>query len=398
MELLSPAGDLQKLRYAVHYGADAVYAAGKHFGLRAKTSNLDNNELLTAAKFCHDNNCKIYVAVNIFAHNRDIEILPDYLQFLQEIAVDAFIISDPAVFLLARELAPEIPIHVSTQANVTSWKAAAFWKKQGAKRIILARELTFAEIRQIREKLPDIELEMFVHGAMCMSYSGRCLLSSYLNARSANQGNCTQPCRWEYRLVEETRAGEYFPVEEDERGTYILNSKDLCLIRRLPEISAAGIDSIKIEGRMKSLYYVANSTRVYKEALLLAEQNKPLPSDLTDELNKISHRHYSEAFFDAFDSSQTQYTSTSAYARDYQFVGEIVETEGCSVRLAVRSGFKIGEKLEIIFPDRRYDFQWRIDNISDADGEALECSKPNTIVKIYLPEIIPSGGIIRKKK
>ncbi|MDO9577735.1 MAG: U32 family peptidase [Candidatus Cloacimonadales bacterium] len=398
MELLSPAGNLQKLLYAIHFGADAVYTAGKHFGLRAKSSNLNKNELTSAVKFCHENNRKIYITVNIFAHNQDISALPSYLTFLQEIKVDALIISDPAIFSLAQDFAPNVPIHISTQANVTSWKAAEFWKKLGAKRIILARELTISEIMEIKVKVPEVELEMFVHGAMCMSYSGRCLLSSFLNARSANQGHCTQPCRWEYRLTENSRPGENFQIEEDERGTYILNSKDLCLINRLPEIYAAGIDSIKIEGRMKSLYYVANSTRIYKEAIQFAEQNSPIPSELSEELNKISHRHYTEAFFDVFDSSQTQYHATSAYSRDYQFIGEIIENKDNDIRVAVRSKFTLGDEIEFIFPERKADFKWQVDNIADDEDNLIESTKPNTIVKIILPKIVPSNGIIRIKK
>ena len=292
MELLSPAGDLHKLKYAVLYGANAVYTAGTQFGLRAKSGNLTREELKQAVEFCHSNKKKIYITVNIFAHNKDIDKLPVYLQFLQSIVVDAFIISDPGIFSLAREYAPEIPIHISTQANVTSWKSAEFWFQQGAKRIIIARELSISEIKKIREKVPGIELEMFVHGAMCISYSGRCLLSSFLNNRSANQGYCTQPCRWEYGLAEKTRPNEFFSLEEDKYGSYILNSKDLCLVNRLKEIIDAGLDSIKIEGRMKSHYYVANVTRTYKSVIKLIFENKKIPNNLKEELNKVSHRHY----------------------------------------------------------------------------------------------------------
>jgi U32 family peptidase len=398
MELLSPAGNLQKLHYAIHYGADAIYTAGKQFGLRAKSSNLSKDELTTAVKFCHENDRKLYVTVNIFAHNRDLEELPSYLAFLQEIKVDALIISDPAIFSIAQEHSPKIPIHISTQANVTSWKSAEFWYKLGAKRIILARELTISEIKEIKVKIPEIELEMFVHGAMCMSYSGRCLLSSFLNARSANQGHCTQPCRWEYQLTEKSRPGEQFQIEEDEHGTYIMNSKDLCLINRIQEIYNAGLDSIKIEGRMKSLYYVANSTRVYKEAIEHANNDKPVPHILSEELNKISHRHYTEAFFDIFDSSQTQYHATSAYSRDYQFIGEIVEENNHEIKAAIRSKFSLNDEIEFIFPDRRNDFKWKVNNIFDEEDVPLEFTKPNTVVKIVLPKKVNSKGIIRIKK
>jgi putative protease len=397
MELLSPAGNIEKLKYAVLYGADAVYAAGKHFGLRANSGNLSDHELASAVEFCHSHKKKIYITINIFAHNSDITRLPEYLRFLDSIKVDAFIISDPAVFSLAREFAPRIPVHISTQANVTSWKAAEFWQKQGAKRIILARELTISEIREIHTRVPEIELEMFVHGAMCMSYSGRCLLSSFLNARPANQGECTQPCRWEYHLSEPSRPGEYFQILEDERGTYILNSKDLNLIERLAEIQAAGITSIKIEGRMKSLYYVANATRVYREALDLLAKGMPINQALVDELDKISHRYYTQAFFDKFDSTQTQYHGSSAYIRTHQFLGNIIETKGREIKVAVRARFRQGEEIEIIFPDRTKDFTWKVDRIFDEDNQQLSYTKPNTIVKINLPKKLPLSGILRKR-
>ncbi len=271
MELLAPAGNFQKLQYAIHYGADAVYTAGKNFSLRAQSDNLSQKELKQATEFCHSLHKKIYVAVNIFAHNSDLDDLPEYLEFLQKIKIDAIIISDPGIFLLSRKYAPEIPIHISTQANVTSWRSAEFWQNLGAKRIILARELTISEIKEIHSKLPESELEIFVHGAMCMSYSGRCLLSSFLNRRSANRGNCTQPCRWKFNLMEETRPGEYFPIEEDKYGTYILNSKDLCLFDRLAEIKKSGINSIKIEGRQNEEYLLCGklNSHLQKSSCLL---------------------------------------------------------------------------------------------------------------------------------
>ena len=397
MELLSPAGSLEKLKYAIHYGADAVYTAGKNFGLRAQTANLSTEQLQEAVSFCHALGKKIYITVNIFAHNNDIEALPAYLKQLNDLKVDALIISDPGIFALAREYADQIPIHISTQANVTSWKSAEFWYKMGAYRVILARELTISEIKQIHEKVPNIELEMFVHGAMCMSYSGRCLLSSFLNARSANQGNCTQPCRWEYHLIESSRPGEMFQISEDDRGTYLLNSKDLCLLKRLSEIAAAGISSIKIEGRMKSLYYVANASRIYREALRLLEQNRSVPDELADELEKISHRHYTEAFFDKFDSEQTQYHGSSAYLRNYQFLGEIIHSQGNTIEVAMRAKFQLAEEIELIFPNRKDDFVWKADNLQDEEDLPISFTKPNTIVKIVLPKKVPLHGILRKK-
>lgn len=396
MELLSPAGDLHKLKYAVLYGANAVYTAGTQFGLRAKSGNLTREELKQAVEFCHSNKKKIYITVNIFAHNKDIDKLPVYLQFLQSIVVDAFIISDPGIFSLAREYAPEIPIHISTQANVTSWKSAEFWFQQGAKRIIIARELSISEIKKIREKVPGIELEMFVHGAMCISYSGRCLLSSFLNNRSANQGYCTQPCRWEYGLAEKTRPNEFFSLEEDKYGSYILNSKDLCLVNRLKEIIDAGLDSIKIEGRMKSHYYVANVTRTYKSAIKLIFENKKIPNNLKEELNKVSHRHYTEGFFDSFDSTTTQFYKSSTYIRDYQFIGEIVNTNKKSIYIAIRAKFSIGDEIEIIFPDMNNDLSLEISNLYNEEGEPISFTIPNTIVRVDINKEIPSYGIVRK--
>lgn len=396
MELLSPAGDLHKLKYAVLYGANAVYTAGTQFGLRAKSGNLTREELKQAVEFCHSNKKKIYITVNIFAHNKDIDKLPVYLQFLQSIGVDAFIISDPGIFSLAREYAPEIPIHISTQANVTSWKSAEFWFQQGAKRIIIARELSISEIKKIREKVPGIELEMFVHGAMCISYSGRCLLSSFLNNRSANQGYCTQPCRWEYGLAEKTRPNEFFSLEEDKYGSYILNSKDLCLVNRLKEIIDAGLDSIKIEGRMKSHYYVANVTRTYKSVIKLIFENKKIPNNLKEELNKVSHRHYTEGFFDSFDSTTTQFYKSSTYIRDYQFIGEIVNTNKKSIYIAIRAKFSIGDEIEIIFPDMNNDLSLEISNLYNEEGEPISFTIPNTIVRVDINKEIPSYGIVRK--
>ena len=399
MELLSPAGSLRKLKYAVMFGADAVYTSGKNFGLRSKSTNLSDQELADAVRFTHSHSKKIYITVNIFTRNSDIELLPEYLTFLQKIDVDALIISDPAIFNLAKEHAPGIPIHISTQANVTSWKAAEFWYSLGAKRIILARELSISEISGIKRKNPLLEIEMFVHGAMCMSYSGRCLLSSFLNDRSANKGNCTQPCRWKYHLVEETRKGEFFPVEEDEHGTYIMNSKDLCLFDRLQEINDAGVDSIKIEGRMKSLYYVSNLTRVYREAIESIKNNRIPDPELRRELDKVSHRHYSQGFFDGSNSGNMQFYENSSYLRKYQFMGYITGSEDDLIHISVHSKFCLGEKLEFIFPDRSSDFSVEVDIILDEDNQEIGFTKPNTTVKILvegLKEKNLTGCIIRK--
>ncbi|MDP8200917.1 MAG: U32 family peptidase [Candidatus Tenebribacter burtonii] len=395
MELLVPAGNLNKLEYAVYYGADAVYAAGNNFGLRAKSTNFSEIHLKEAVDFCHKYDRKIYITVNIFAHNSDIEQLPEYLIFLQKIGVDALIISDPGVFSLAKEFAPDVDIHISTQANVTSWRAVDFWYKLGAKRIILARELGIKEIIEIKKKVPKIELEMFVHGAMCMSYSGRCLISAFLNNRSANRGLCTQPCRWEYNLVEKSRLGEFFKIEEDERGSYFFNSKDLNLIKRIPQIKKAGINSIKIEGRMKSLYYVATVTRAYRAAI--AAGDSIVSSKIQEELNKVSHRYYSEAFFDKFDSSKTQYYGSSAYIRDYQFIGEIQKVIRTSAYISIKAKFCIGDEIEFIFPDKKNDFKMSVNSIFNEEDEQIKFTKPNTIIRLDLDKKLPEWGIVRKK-
>ncbi|MBR4695129.1 MAG: U32 family peptidase, partial [Selenomonadaceae bacterium] len=265
-ELLAPAGNMEKLKMALLYGADAVYLGGKSFGLRALGGNFSREEMEEGISFAHGMGKKAYVTVNIFPHNSDLEGLPDYLHFLSEAGADALLIADLGAFLMAREMVPELPIHVSTQANATNWAAVDGWRKLGASRVVLARELSLQEIREIREKCP-VELELFVHGAMCISYSGRCLMSNYFTGRDANRGNCAQACRWSYRLVEEKRPGQYIPVAEDERGTYIFNSKDLCLLPHLKEVLLSGVDSLKIEGRMKSVHYVASVVKAYREAI-----------------------------------------------------------------------------------------------------------------------------------
>ncbi len=304
-ELLAPAGNLEKLKIAVHYGADAVYLGGREFSLRAQAGNLSEDELSEAVSFCHHRKTRLFVTVNIFAHNRDFNKLDAYLRFLDEIGVDGLIISDPGVIRLARKTVPSMSLHLSTQANVTNWSSALFWQEQGISRINLARELGLGEIKKIREKI-KAKIEVFVHGALCISYSGRCLLSLYLTGRDANQGLCAHPCRYSYRLEESKRPGCYFPVEEDKRGTYIFNSKDLCLINRLPELVAAGVDALKIEGRMKGIYYAGGMVRIYRAALDYIyhslEENpdqtpKPGPEFMA-EIIKLGSRGYSENFMD----------------------------------------------------------------------------------------------------
>jgi len=397
MELLSPAGDIHKLKYALAYGADAVYASGKNFGLRSHSRNFDRSELSQAVKAVHAAGKKIYITVNIYAHNKEITDLAKYLPFLAELHVDALIISDPGVIMQAQLYAPQIPVHISTQANVTSWSSVKFWQQTGAKRIILARELGISEITEIKQRVPEMELEMFVHGAMCMSYSGRCLLSAYLNGRHANLGDCSQPCRWEYYLKEKSRPDEEFTIEEDEHGSYILNSRDLCLIDRMTEIAKAGVDSIKIEGRMKSLYYVANVTRIYREAISAVQHNNTIEPELRHELEKVSHRVYSEGFFEGLNSMEKQYYDSSAYIRNYQFLGEITGLAQSWITVNVKSKFSAGEYIELVFPDRSQDIKMKAGNMINEESEQIFFTKPNTVVKIEIEGKCPSQGILRKK-
>jgi len=396
MEILAPAGNLEKLKYALHYGADAVYTATSRYGLRAKAGNLSLAELKEATEFCHKFNKKIYVTVNIFAHNRHLVDLPQYLKDIEEIGIDAVIVSDPGVFQVVKENT-ELAIHVSTQANIVSWKAAEFWYKLGAERVILARELTFEEISEMAVLVPDVELEMFVHGAMCIAYSGRCLLSAFFNNRNANLGECTQPCRWKYFLMEETRPNEYFPITEDEFGTYIMNSKDLNLINRLAEIYKAGVASIKIEGRMKSLHYVSNVTRVYRNVLSYIKEGKEIPERFLQELNNVSHRIYTEAFYAGFKDDDTQFYENSAYIRDYKYIGKVLKQTNNLVKIQILNKFEIGDEIEIIFPNIDDDIVTKVTNIYSEDMQKITFTKPNTNAFIELQAEIPEYGLVRKR-
>lgn len=401
-EVLAPAGDMEKLKFAIAYGADAVYLGGEHFGLRVKSNNFTLDEIREAVRYCHERNKKVYITVNIFAHNDDIEKLPAYLKALNEIGPDALLISDPGVMMLAKEHAPLIPIHISTQANNVNWKTVEFWKQFGAERVVLGRELSLPEIKEIKERT-DIELEIFVHGAMCMSYSGRCLLSNYLTGRDANRGACTHPCRWKYALVEQQRPGEYLPIEEDERGSYIMNSKDLELLPYLPELYRIGIDSFKIEGRVKTSYYVAVVSGVYREAVdclydCPEEFEKRLPQWLK-ELQTVSHRQYTGGFIERKPTSEDHRYDTSAYERLYDFIAIVkgYDAEKKMVILEQRNHFKSGETLEFVPPgetpaeigtDVMYDeFMQKIDKA------------PHAQMTVYVPSEteFPPMTIVRRK-
>ena len=322
-ELLAPAGTLEKLRMAVLYGADAVYLGGKSFGLRALGGNFSNEELAEAVTFAHAHAAKVYVTVNVYPHDGDLAGLPDYLYYLASIGVDALLVADLGVFSIARETVPELPLHVSTQANTVNSAAVKAWQALGASRVVLARELSIKEIAAIRKNVP-VELEMFVHGAMCISMSGRCLLSNYFTGRDSNRGACAQSCRWRYALVEETRPGQYFPIEEDERGTYILNSKDLCLLPHLPELIESGVDSLKIEGRMKSVHYVASVTKAYRMAIdsyFEDPEHFAIDPAWTAELGKVSHRAYTTGFAFHQPTADDQIYGSSSYEQTSEFIG-----------------------------------------------------------------------------
>jgi len=352
-ELLAPAGNMEKLRMALLYGADAVYLGGKVFGLRAFAGNFSLEEIKAAVDFAHGLHKKVYVTVNIFAHNDDLKALPEYLLGLRKTGADALLISDPGIWSVARDVIPDMPLHVSTQANTTNWAAVKVWEQLGASRVVLARELSLAEMKEISEKT-EAELEAFVHGAMCISYSGRCWLSSYLTGRDGNRGACAQVCRWEFSLTEKNRPGEQFDIAEDERGTYIMNSKDLCLLSCLPELIRAGICSFKIEGRMKSAHYAASVASVYRRAIDSCWQDPEhytVRQEWTDELEKVSHRPYTTGFALGKPDGNAQVYTSSSYLQTHEFTGLVKEWQNGRLTVEQRNHMKAGEVLEVFCPD-----------------------------------------------
>lgn len=399
-ELLAPAGDLEKLKVAVLYGADAVYLGGRHFGLRAGAGNFGKEELSEGVRFAHEKGVRVYVTINIFAHNRDLEALPDYLEAIRAVGVDGVIVSDPGIIEMIGRLQPGLPIHLSTQANTTNWAAARFWEERGVSRIVLARELSLAEIKEIRERV-GVELEIFIHGAMCISYSGRCLLSNYLTGRDANRGDCAQSCRWRYALVEEKRPGEYLPVEEDGRGTYILGSRDLCLIEHIPELVEAGIGSFKIEGRMKSVNYVAGVVKAYREALnayLRAPENYRFDPAWLEEIGKVSHRHYTTGFLFGNPGVGGQHYEEEVYSRSHAFVGLVRDYDPDKGMALVeqRNRFAVGDEVEILVPQGN-NFKQRITAIYDEDGNTVEAAPhPQQMVSVPLDRPVHEYSIIRR--
>ena len=398
-ELLVPASSSEVLKEAVIFGADAVYIGGEAFSLRAKAKNFSLPDMAEGIKFAHDHGVKVYVTANILAHNRDLEEARAYFEEMKEIAPDALIISDPGMFTIAKEVCPEIEIHISTQANNTNYLTYNFWYKLGAKRVVSARELSLKEIREIRDNIPeDMEIESFMHGAMCISYSGRCLLSSFFAGRDANQGACTHPCRWKYSVMEEERPGEYFPVYENERGTYIFNSKDLCMIEHIPEMIEAGIDSFKIEGRMKTALYVASVTRTYRKAIDDYFESEQKYRDNMDwyreEIAKCTYRQFTTGFYFGKPDENTQIYDTNTYVNEYIYLGLVEDNpdsitmedrtlrKGFFGRITQRNKFSVGDTIEIMKPDGR-NLSANVLSLTTIDGKAVE-SAPHPQQGLYV--------------
>lgn len=398
-ELLSPAGSLEALKYAVMYGADAVYCALPRFGMRAAPVNLTIGELHDGCIFAHARGKKVYLTLNNLPTNDELSELPQYIKDAAEAGVDAFIIADLGVLSLAKQYAPDVDVHFSTQAGITNYAAATMAYNLGAKRVVLARELTLTDIAQIRDNTPpELELEAFVHGAMCMSVSGRCLLSSYMTGRSGNRGECAQPCRWKYSLMEETRPGRYMPIEETENGTFILNSRDLCMADHLPELIEAGVCSLKIEGRAKADYYVASVTKAYRGALDAALAGKPLPSWVLPELDKISHRAYGTGFY--FNKGGPgQDSERGGYVRDWEVAAVCLGmVDDNHVHLSQRNRFFAGEPLDVLCPEEE-PFTVVLEEMKNAEGESIEAAPHATMeVTARVSHPIPAGAYLRRRR
>lgn len=403
-ELLVPASSLEVLKVAVVFGADAVYIGGEAFGLRAKAKNFSLEEMKAGIDFAHEHGVKVYVTANILAHNGDLEGVREYFEDMRRICPDALIIADPGVFQIAKEVCPEIERHVSTQANNTNYGTFNFWYQLGAKRVVTARELSLEEIRDIRAHIPDdLEIETFIHGAMCMSYSGRCLLSNYMTGRDANRGACTHPCRWKYSIVEESRPGEYMPVYENERGTFIFNSKDLCMIEQLPDILNSGIDSLKIEGRMKTALYVATVARTYRKAIddyqkdpKLYQKNLPW---YQEQISNCTYRQFTTGFFYGKPSDEAQIYDNNTYIQEYTYLGIVGErNQRGYYSIEQRNKFSVGEEIEIMKPDGQ-NIQVMVKAIFDDQGNAME-SAPHPKQKLWidLGAEMDAYDILRRKE
>ena len=399
-EILAPAGDFEKMKYAVAYGADAVYLSGKMYGMRTASGNFDNDELKRAVDYCHARGVKCFVTVNVMPRSHEIDMLPQYLEMLGDIKADALIIADIGVLPLAKKYAPNVRIHISTQASVVNYSSAMVLHELGADRIVLARELSLREIAEIRRRTPKtLELETFVHGSMCVSYSGRCLLSNFMVGRDSNHGNCAQPCRWCYTLMEEKRPGEYFPILEDEHGSYILNSKDMCLIDHIPELVQAGIDSFKIEGRVKTAYYSAVITGAYRKAVdLYAEMGEDyiLPESIRQEVFKVSHRDYYTGFY--FGETQGQYVNDALYIRDWDVCAMLdgTESENGAAFAVQKNRISIGDRVELLSPGKM-PVDFTVEELYDSDMQPIQAAiHPQMRFGIRLPCTAPEMSIIRK--
>lgn len=402
-ELLIPAGNLETLKTAIIYGADAVYIGGEAFGLRAKADNFSIEDMKAGIDFAHERGKKVYVTANILAHNRDIAEAEDYFRELSHTGADAVIISDPGLFEISKEINPDMEIHISTQANNTNYRTFLFWYKLGVKRVVSARELSLEEIKEIRRNIPDdLEIESFVHGAMCISYSGRCLLSSFMAGRDANQGACTHPCRWKYSLMEEKRPGEYFPVTENERGTYIFNSKDLCMIEHIPELLDAGIDSLKIEGRMKTALYVATVARTYRRAIDDFFESPELYRErlelYKEEIGKCTTRDFTTGFYFGKPQSDSQIYDSNTYHKNYIYLGTVAGVEDGYALIEQKNKFSVGDEIEIMKPDFE-NVRTKVLEIRDAESmESMEsCPHPKQKLKLKLSVMPEAFDILRVK-
>ena len=403
-ELLIPASSLEVLKIAVIYGADAVYIGGEAFGLRAKAKNFSMEEIKEGIAFAHAHDVKVYITANILAHNGDLDGVREYFADFLEIKPDALIISDPGVYMIAKEVCPEIERHISTQANNTNYGTYRFWYEQGAKRVVSARELSLAEIKEIRANIPDdLEIETFIHGAMCISYSGRCLLSNYFTGRDANQGACTHPCRWKYAVVEEKRPGEYLPVYENERGTYIFNSKDLCMIEHIPELMESGIDSFKIEGRMKTALYVATVARTYRRAIDDYKQSPELYREhmawYQEQISNCTYRQFTTGFFFGKPSDEAQIYDNNTYVKEYTYLGIVGErNEEGLYRIEQRNKFSVGESIEVMKPDGA-NITVTVQRIVDEEGHDMESAPhPKQVLYIDLGQPLAMYDILRRKE
>lgn len=400
-ELLIPASNLEVLRVAVMYGADAVYIGGEAFGLRAKAKNFTLEDMKEGIAFAHSHGVKVFVTANILAHNSDLDGVRRYMHELKEIKPDALIIADPAIFTIAKEICPEIEIHISTQANNTNYGTFNFWHSLGAKRVVTARELSLKEIKDIRANIPDdLEIETFMHGAMCISYSGRCLLSSFMAHRDANRGACTHPCRWKYAVVEESRPGEYMPIYENERGTYIFNSKDLCMIEHIPEMMESGIDSFKIEGRMKTALYVATVARTYRMAIDDYKKSKEYYESripfYKSEIAKCTYRQYTTGFFFGKPDENTQIYDSNTYVKEYTYLGIVGEKNDLGYRIEQRNKFSVGETIEVMKPDGR-NIEVTVKAIYDEKGKQQESAPhPKQVLYVDLGIELEEFDILRR--